>query len=100
MDKEVLLRKAALEETIVKKGGLTFHDIAGLHDAKEALTEAFIMPLQFPHLFTGIGSNQFFMTLEVGMQSCGYFVTVILNLTLSTEFEKSLHDEPLQFSAI
>ncbi|KAH3809798.1 hypothetical protein DPMN_138178 [Dreissena polymorpha] len=46
-------RRAAIEETIVKKGGLTFQDIAGLHDAKETLTEAIIMPLQFPQLFTG-----------------------------------------------
>ncbi|WAR27893.1 VPS4B-like protein [Mya arenaria] len=46
-------RRAAIEETIVRKGGITFHDIAGLNEAKEALTEAIVMPLQFPHLFTG-----------------------------------------------
>ena len=27
--------------------------VSGLHEAKEALTEAIVMPLQFPHLFTG-----------------------------------------------
>lgn len=52
--KESEQRRAAIEETIVRKGGLTFQDIAGLNEAKEALTEAFIMPLQFPQLFTGV----------------------------------------------
>ena len=46
-------RRSAIQETIISKGGLTFQDIAGLHDAKQALTEAIIMPLHFPHLFTG-----------------------------------------------
>ncbi|XP_053403562.1 vacuolar protein sorting-associated protein 4B-like isoform X2 [Mercenaria mercenaria] len=52
-DKQSVQRRAAIEDTIVGKGGLTFQDIAGLSDAKQALTEAIIMPLQFPQLFTG-----------------------------------------------
>lgn len=28
-------------------------DVAGLHQAKEALKEAVILPIKFPHLFTG-----------------------------------------------
>ena len=28
-------------------------DVAGLHDAKESLKEAVILPIKFPHLFTG-----------------------------------------------
>jgi len=51
--KENEQRRGAIEETILKKGGITFSDIAGLQEAKDALTEAFIMPLQFPQLFTG-----------------------------------------------
>ncbi|XP_033760319.1 vacuolar protein sorting-associated protein 4-like [Pecten maximus] len=46
-------RRIAIEDTIITKGGLTFQDIAGLNDAKQALREAIIMPLHFPHLFTG-----------------------------------------------
>ncbi|XP_060083607.1 uncharacterized protein LOC132562848 [Ylistrum balloti] len=52
-DTQKLQRRIAIEDTIVTKGGLTFQDIAGLSDAKQALREAIIMPLHFPHLFTG-----------------------------------------------
>ena len=52
-DAEKNQRSRAIEETIVHKGGLSFDDIAGLKDAKQALREAIIMPLHYPHLFTG-----------------------------------------------
>lgn len=31
-----------------------WEDIAGLDQAKEALKEAVILPIKFPHLFTGV----------------------------------------------
>lgn len=40
-------------KTVVQKGSVKFCDVVGLNDAKQALKEAIIMPLQFPHLFTG-----------------------------------------------
>ena len=46
-------RRNAIKGTILKKKNLTFNDVAGLTQAKEALKEAIIMPLQYPHLFTG-----------------------------------------------
>ena len=48
-------RKLAIKETIIEKRSvtLTFEDVAGLDEAKQALKEAIVMPLQFPHLFTG-----------------------------------------------
>ncbi|KAJ7387901.1 hypothetical protein OS493_001251 [Desmophyllum pertusum] len=46
-------RKIAIQDTIVQKGSIKFCDVVGLSDAKQALKEAIIMPLQFPHLFTG-----------------------------------------------
>ncbi|XP_076096223.1 vacuolar protein sorting-associated protein 4-like isoform X1 [Mytilus galloprovincialis] len=52
-DSEKSQRRSAIEETIIGKGGLMFDDIAGLKDAKQALREAIIMPLHYPHLFTG-----------------------------------------------
>lgn len=33
---------------------MRFHDIVGLDDAKRLLKEAVLMPLKYPHLFTGI----------------------------------------------
>ncbi|XP_041367723.1 vacuolar protein sorting-associated protein 4B-like [Gigantopelta aegis] len=46
-------RQSAIEETIVRAGSIRFSDVAGLTDAKQALTEAIVMPLHFPQLFTG-----------------------------------------------
>ncbi|KAK3747046.1 hypothetical protein QZH41_017817 [Actinostola sp. cb2023] len=46
-------RRIAIEDTIVASGKVKFADIAGLRMAKETLREAIIMPLQYPHLFTG-----------------------------------------------
>lgn len=52
-DPQQRVRRNAIEDTIITKGGIKFQDIAGLNDAKEALREAIIIPLLFPHLFTG-----------------------------------------------
>lgn len=52
-EKHKNVRKESIEDTIISKSGITFDDIAGLQDAKQALHEAIIMPLQYPHLFTG-----------------------------------------------
>ncbi|KAH7950942.1 vacuolar protein sorting-associated protein 4 [Rhipicephalus sanguineus] len=42
------------EGAIVKeKPNVKWSDVAGLHAAKEALKEAVILPIKFPHLFTG-----------------------------------------------
>ncbi|XP_074638109.1 uncharacterized protein LOC141896700 isoform X1 [Acropora palmata] len=46
-------RKIAIKDTILEKGNITFSDVVGLAHAKQALKEALIMPLQYPHLFTG-----------------------------------------------
>ncbi|XP_071789224.1 uncharacterized protein [Asterias amurensis] len=46
-------RTLAIEDTIVRKGSVTFNEVAGLSKAKQILREAIVMPLQYPHLFTG-----------------------------------------------
>lgn len=46
-------RRIAIEDTIVSSGRVKFTDVAGLDMAKATLREAIIMPLQYPHLFTG-----------------------------------------------
>lgn len=38
---------------VVEKPCVKWSDIAGLEAAKEALKEAVILPIKFPHLFTG-----------------------------------------------
>lgn len=40
----------------MEKPNIKWSDVAGLEGAKEALKEAVILPIKFPHLFTGIQS--------------------------------------------
>ena len=46
-------RGKAIGETIVHAGEISFEDIAGLEVVKSLLHEAVILPVQYPHLFTG-----------------------------------------------
>lgn len=41
---------------VMEKPNIKWNDVAGLEGAKEALKEAVILPIKFPHLFTGIES--------------------------------------------
>jgi vacuolar protein-sorting-associated protein 4 len=51
-DKKKLMNQ--LEGAIViEKPNVQWSDVAGLEGAKEALKEAVILPIKFPHLFTG-----------------------------------------------
>lgn len=38
---------------VIEKPNIKWSDVAGLEAAKEALKEAVILPIKFPHLFTG-----------------------------------------------
>nr|CAB3267644.1 vacuolar protein sorting-associated protein 4B-like [Phallusia mammillata] len=46
-------RKSAIEQTIVVGHSGKFDDVVGLNEAKISLNEAIVMPLLYPHLFTG-----------------------------------------------
>uniref|UniRef100_A0A8C2K6H5 vesicle-fusing ATPase n=1 Tax=Cyprinus carpio TaxID=7962 RepID=A0A8C2K6H5_CYPCA len=46
----VLLISGAI---VMEKPNIKWNDVAGLEGAKEALKEAVILPIKFPHLFTG-----------------------------------------------
>lgn len=42
---------------VMEKPNIKWDDVAGLEAAKEALKEAVILPIKFPHLFTGTGGK-------------------------------------------
>merc|ERR1712088_947190 len=53
-DPEKKKMQSKLEGAIVmEKPNVSWNDVAGLEAAKEALKEAVILPIKFPHLFTG-----------------------------------------------
>ena len=47
------LRGALAGAILTEKPNVRWEDVAGLEAAKEALKEAVILPIKFPHLFTG-----------------------------------------------
>lgn len=47
-------QKAINKAIVVEKPNVKWEDIAGLDGAKEALKEAVILPIKFPHLFKGL----------------------------------------------
>jgi len=47
------LKNQLAEAIVVEKPNVKWNDVAGLHDAKESLKEAVILPTKFPYLFTG-----------------------------------------------
>jgi len=49
----LLSRLLTIESTITNTSGVKFSEVAGLKDAKQALREAIILPVMYPHLFTG-----------------------------------------------
>uniref|UniRef100_A0A915LQ78 vesicle-fusing ATPase n=1 Tax=Meloidogyne javanica TaxID=6303 RepID=A0A915LQ78_MELJA len=51
-------QKAINKAIVVEKPNVKWEDIAGLDGAKEALKEAVILPIKFPHLFKG---GQFYL---------------------------------------
>ena len=53
-EKEKRSRQLTIEETILQHSDIKLKDVVGLAEAKQALQEAIIMPLVFPHLFLGV----------------------------------------------
>ncbi|KAH9518472.1 Vacuolar protein sorting-associated protein 4A [Bulinus truncatus] len=51
--KQIKYRQSIIEATIVASGKVHFLDVVGLTEAKCSLQDSIVMPLIFPHLFTG-----------------------------------------------
>lgn len=74
---------------VVEKPNIQWSDIAGLEGAKEALKEAVILPIKFPHLFTGIfiihlfltKISIFFLILKFSVLVLFYFSSLLRRLT-------------------
>uniref|UniRef100_A0A2K6EJQ7 vesicle-fusing ATPase n=2 Tax=Propithecus coquereli TaxID=379532 RepID=A0A2K6EJQ7_PROCO len=47
------LQEQLMGAVVMEKPNIRWSDVAGLEGAKEALKEAVILPIKFPHLFTG-----------------------------------------------
>jgi vacuolar protein-sorting-associated protein 4 len=47
------LKGALTSAILTEKPNIKWSDVAGLDAAKESLKEAVILPIKFPHLFTG-----------------------------------------------
>ena len=73
LDEKQDFRRSVISDTIMRDFQLNFLDVAGLLEAKQALQEAIIMPLQYPHLFTG---NEIFHACL-----CYMYCEVVLTIT-------------------
>lgn len=56
---------------MMEKPNVRWSDVAGLEGAKEALKEAVILPIKFPHLFTGEGHGSTVAATCPWMRCCG-----------------------------
>lgn len=52
-DEKIKMEKSLSNAIVVEKPNIKWSDVAGLHNAKNMLKEAVILPIKFPQLFTG-----------------------------------------------
>ena len=66
---------------VSEKPNVHWDDIAGLHVAKEALKESVILPVKFPHLFTGQCTSQ------RHWKEVSYILGTLTDITGSSEYK-------------
>lgn len=81
LDHVLLLCQGAI---VMEKPNVRWSDVAGLEGAKEALKEAVILPIKFPHLFTGTVE----FCLSSSMYTQFYFNLVYYNKSKAKIFLK------------
>ena len=70
----------------MEKPNIKWNDVAGLEGAKEALKEAVILPIKFPHLFTGIPFHPFLKGKRpCGPHACKHHVSILKDPCLSSQ---------------
>lgn len=52
-DPDAKLKESLMGCVVTEKPNVKWSDVAGLEKAKEAMQEAVILPLKYPHIFTG-----------------------------------------------
>ena len=59
---------------VIERPNVKWSDVAGLEGAKEALKEAVILPIKFPHLFTGEMTPNSFISniLVIKVEHCEF----------------------------
>lgn len=65
----MVLFSVTLGAIVMESPNIKWEDVAGLETAKDSLKEAVILPVKFPHLFTGRQSSCYQYTLEDLMYS-------------------------------
>ncbi|XP_039186795.1 vacuolar protein sorting-associated protein 4A isoform X3 [Crotalus tigris] len=80
------LQEQLMGAIVMEKPNVRWSDVAGLEGAKEALKEAVILPIKFPHLFTGVGNNND-GTLVLGATNIPW----VLDAAIRRRFEKRIY---------
>lgn len=77
---------------VIEKPDVKWDDVAGLEGAKEALKEAVILPIKFPHLFTGetrsvaLSDERLCPTLFNHFAKSRYPLLFLTNLSLQDQY--------------
>lgn len=96
VDKLIFLgcsRLMTIEDTIITTSNVKFSEVAGLKEAKQALREAIILPVMYPHFFTG-ARKPWKRILLYGPPGTGKYCYNIQHLVLEFASQKLINNLP------